>query len=272
MKVAFGSVIYPVAIKYLQDFFESLKKQTVQDFDIVLINDNVSQKIIMKELEKYFKIFRQRLIIINPDKDGLKPYQLRIELLRQVKKRGYQLLILGDCDDCCSNERIEYILNQYMEKATFFYNELRSFADESIMPKLPQRTDSIEQIMEQNYLGLTNTAISMDKLSVEFVNSLEDGKTNIFDWYLFSRILLSGGYGKKIENTCTYYRIYSDNLAGVCTQSVNDLEKERKIKIQHYQILKKYDMRYERLIEKYKNLEIQPGDNKEKVFWWGGLQ
>ena len=139
------------------------------------------------------------------------------------------------------------------------------------MPNMPNTTNTILQILECNYLGLTNTALIMSKMSKEFIESLFEGKTQIFDWYLFSRIMLAGGKGEKIDNTVTYYRIYHENVAGIPTNSLEELRKEIEIKIEHYKLLQKYDDAYSSLIVKYCNIVLDTYiDHKETfVFWWG---
>ncbi len=272
MKTAFGSVIYPGALSYLKDFFKSLKNQQNQNFDIILINDGISSSVLLKEFNEYFEFFQQRLKMTETGMRGGEPYQLRIELLHQVKGLAYDLFILGDCDDIFPVHRVGNIIKQYDKRYTFFYNELLDFSNRHVMPELPEITEKIEQIMEFNYLGLTNTALNMNNIKTEFIESLGQGQTNIFDWYLFSRILLNGGTGKRVKDTFTYYRIYDDNIAGMSNGSKEDLEKERAVKIKHYQMLQDYDERYKALLEKYKNVGVQPNGHAERCFWWGRLK
>jgi hypothetical protein len=112
----------------------------------------------------------------------------------------------------------------------------------------------------------------MKQMSNEFIESLREGKTNVFDWYLFSRILLNGGVGKKINNTVTYYRIYEDNIAGLSSYSLKTVEKEKSIKLLHYKLLEKYDVRYTYLLKKYENIDINSSKRdiggNQNHFWW----
>jgi hypothetical protein len=143
------------------------------------------------------------------------------------------------------------------------------------MQELPPKTENVDLILECNYLGLSNCAINMKRISREFVDSLYEGRTEIFDWYLFSRILLNGGKGKRINGTATLYRLYDNNIVGIPKYTKKALEKEKKIKIEHYQLLKKYDSRYLELINKYENTDIvlkQDSASHNKLgYWWDML-
>jgi hypothetical protein len=85
---------------------------------------------------------------------------------------------------------------------------------------------NVDLILECNYLGFTNCAININQISREFIDSLYEGRTEIFDWYLFSRILLNGGKGKRINGTATLYRLYDNNIAGIPKHTKKALEKE----------------------------------------------
>lgn len=273
MKTAIGSVVYSQGLAYISDFLESLKNQSTQDFSIILLNDDIEETIFEKEFSFYIMFFGRRMRVYHTRKKFAQPYKLRIELLKVAKQLDVDLLILCDCDDKCADNRVKENQKGYDTGLSFLYNEFRSFDGKKIMPVMPSITDTIAQIQECNYLGLANTALIMNKMNNDFIESLDEGKTKIFDWYLFSRIVLTGGKGKKIENTVTYYRIYQKNLAGIPSYSLKELEKEIEIKKEHYELLKKYDSTYAELMEKYKNIELNVciGHKVSPVFWWGQL-
>lgn len=272
MKVAVGSVIYTQAESYFHDFFSSIDDQSEKEFDILILNDDVGDSDV---LSYYEQKWGDRLKVISYKERHMEPCQLRIELLKRAKKLGYELLILCDCDDKCPDNRIRSILEQYHGDYTFFYNELRDFNGNQVFPRLPAEIRSIDPILEKNFLGLTNTALAMNQITDSFLDALDEGQTDIFDWYLFSRILLNKGSGLLIEGTYTYYRRHGGNIAGISNGDRGALEKECKVKIQHYGFLEKYDKRYKDLLYYYKNMKI--GEQKEvdhgiKKFWWEWLQ
>lgn len=272
MRVAFGSVVFENAKSYLTDFFDSLVKQTNQEFDILLINDDIPERNLFEEYKEYFEFFKQRVIVIDQTGQSSKPYELRIELIRQAKIKGYDLLILGDCDDIFPENRVENIEKQFDKKYGFFYHELLDFEGSAVMPNLPPVIEGIEPIREANFLGLTNTALNLSLMDADFIDSLAKGTTNVFDWYLFSRLLLSGAAGKKIEQTYTKYRIYDENIAGRSVDTEACLEKERQVKLHHYELLEEYDAGYKLLRKKYEDNLVQKISSEEKSFWWGRLQ
>ncbi len=272
MNIVIGSVIYKQAMKYIDDFLNSLKHQTLQNFDVLLVNDDIDEKDFFISFKKYIHFFGDRIKVIKANSNISQPYLLRIQLLKTVKEFGYAFLVLCDCDDKCALNRIEMSQVNCETERWFFYNELLSFNEEKIMPSMPSITENIFQVAEYNYLGLTNTMLVMKHLSNEFITSLKEGNTKIFDWYLYSRILLAGGTGEKIENTCTYYRIYQENVAGKPTVALSDIRNEKRIKQEHYNLLKKYNPIFEELFNKYNNLDYDCVRRKDNLYWWGILK
>lgn len=269
MKVAVGSVIYNKAFAYLRDFFMSLEKQTDQAFYILLVNDDVPAEklnLLLSEVS-----FRDRIRVVSGDKRML-PFELRIELLKAAQQWGVELLLLADCDDRMSETRVECYKKQGCSECSFFYNEIVDFEDRPVMPCMPERTSAIETIGECNYLGLSNTGLWLSHFDTAFWDSLKEGKTKIFDWYLFSRLLSDGKYGMKIDGCKTIYRIHDENLAGRSEWTLECLKRELDVKKEHYELLKKYDPYYEKLADRYSQLvpdAFFTGQGPDKRFWWG---
>lgn len=268
-RIVVGTVVYKQALEYLTDFLDSLVEQTSQDFDVMILNDNVSFVELKSVVMKYPKIFQKKILLIDKLEKQLEPYVLRIELFKEAFTRNYDLLVIMDCDDKASKNRVECIQQQFESQYTFFYNELRNFEGEMVMPELPRYTLSNQAISECNYLGMSNTTLYLKKLSLDWIESLKEGRTSIFDWYLFARLLLSQATGKKILDAYTYYRIYDQNIAGRNTYSKELLEREVSIKIEHYKLLSGYGDYYKHLLEKYENLDIQHiVIQPENGYWW----
>lgn len=274
MKVTVASVVFWEALAFFDDFVISLQKQDCQEFDVLLINDNIPMDVLADRLKIYKKSFADRLHIVDKSTHKLLPYELRIELLFEALAGGTELLILLDCDDMAKSNRISEVMKQYDGKYDFYYNDLFLLNGMNAMPRLPEITDKIDYLLEHNYLGLSNCAINMKHIKEEFIESLREGVTQVFDWYLFSRMLLAGMTGRRVDNTGTYYRIYVNNTAGLSKYTESELEKERNIKLKHYELLRKYDERYRELIDKYEKLDIgrcRTGTNTGVYFWWGML-
>ena len=212
MKTAVGSVIFEGAEKYLRDFFLSLEMQTDQDFSIIIINDNISSEHLDQIIRQVSPNIKERLSIVDRTQSKLNPATLRVELLREAFYKDIDLLIMLDCDDKASSNRVCCVKEQLDPAYTFFYNELLDFNGNSIMKELPDYTLNYRDIGQSNYLGISNGAIFLKGISQAFIESLGEVETRIFDWYLYSRLLLNEKKGKKINGCYTYYRIYEANL------------------------------------------------------------
>lgn len=79
-----------------------------------------------------------------------------------------------------------------------FYNELLDFNGNSIMKELPDYTLNYRDIGQSNYLGISNGAIFLKGISQAFIESLGKVETRIFDWYLYSRLLLNEKKEKRL--------------------------------------------------------------------------
>ena len=264
-KIIFGSVVYKSAGKYLKDFLTSLEQQGNELFSILLLNDDIGDddlKSIVSPYALHIECIKYR---------NRTPVQLRIELLRQAKLRQADLLILGDCDDYFSHNRVQNIINTYEEHLdkAFFYNDLVNMNGERLMPELPKEVISFENIGEYNFLGLSNTAVNIDKLSYEFIETLKEYHYYIFDWYLYSRILLLGLSGVKVQNCNTIYRLHENNLAGIAEMSYADIEREITVKKQQYECLEKYNFYYALKLQRYQDKnQLEILDKQKQHYWW----
>ena len=122
-----------------------------------------------------------------------------------MKLSGYNLLIMGDIDDLFDKERVFEVVSSYEQNKTisFFYNELLLFDRTRALKNFPYTTNKCEDILQFNYLGLSNNSLNLDILSFDFIESLYGCTSFVFDWYLFSRILCNGGRGLFVEKAKT---------------------------------------------------------------------
>lgn len=272
MRVLIGSVIYPQAMIYISDFINAINGQTFNSFDVLLVNDGIKEEIVQNICSKI-----RRKVVMLPTIEDATVSQNRVALLQGAKNLGYDLAILADVDDSFSQQRVDKIVKSVNEReVSFYYNQLIRY-DNGIpfFKNLPSQIECDEEILESNFLGLSNTAINLNKISDEFIVDLKKGQTQIFDWYLFSRILLRGGNGIYVDGCETFYRIHANNIAGAVKEDQEELEikKEIGIKIDHYSLLKNFGKKYSDLLKKYKEIqESQKYDqyrNQEKNgYWW----
>lgn len=266
MKVAFGTVIYPNAMKYAEEFVNSLNSQTFTQFEALIINDHVEKTLV----DESFGSLKTKNTIIEYDRQ-FTPVELRVMLLLEAMQRDYDVLIIGDFDDCFSEDRVEKVLQTVWENDSysFFYNEITAFDGRHVMPALPTTTDSINCILDYNYLGLSNTAIRLKALDTDFIRSLSEFKDSIFDWYLFSRILLENRTGLFVPDAVSFYRFHEDNLVGEISNNSKKIEYEIQVKKTHYRYLR---ARSPILLNRYNDYIIgnysYTGEDTLH-YWWG---
>lgn len=274
MKVAFGTVLYKKAISYFDEFFQSVINQTNKEFDIVLIIDDLLPEEIAPFIDKNSNEKCNIKTCYSNKKS--KPYELRIQLIEYVKENKYDLLIIGDCDDVFSENRIETIVKEFCvaPNVAFFYNQICLFDNSIVLGELPKVTEHIDQIGEKNYLGLSNTALNMRLLDDNIISDLKQGDTLIFDWYLYSVLLIHGLKGIFVEGALSFYRIHGNNLAGITNLSEDNIKKEITIKIEHYKLLSKHSEYHKKLLRQYQDLIIEQKElyKNNNYYWWNLIQ
>lgn len=272
MKTALSTVIYKQAHPYLQDLLTSVDNQSDKDFDLLIINDNYTKD----ELEEVEKQIQNTVHGINVHIEDLSERKLsiagtRIEMLKTAKRLGYESLVLVDADDTISSTRMESFIKSFeLDKdRVFFYNKFVTETGEDVFKTLPFTVEDIKPIAQANFLGLSNTGIRISRLSDDFLDSLNEGAVAVFDWYLFSRIIMDIGTGAYVDNASTIYRIYNDNTAG----TTRDLNKEYDVKTTHYNNLaKRYDY-FKQLSAKLSKIDKSTLtlSNNHQGYWWSDI-
>lgn len=265
MKVLFGSVVYQGAMGYFDSFINSISKQTEKEFTLLLINDGVSSGYLAEKMKDTGILYE----IVEYDKQ-FTPVELRIRLLEESCQRKADFLIMGDADDTFSEKRVEECVKAFLqnEDAGFVYNALCLFDGSRVMPDLPDMVNKPEDILECNFLGLSNTAIKMRGISLDFINSLNECKSFVFDWYLYSRLLLMGFHGIRVPDAYTFYRVHNNNYAGLPFMTEEAVQKEIEVKRRHYDTLKDYDWKYEKLADCYRENNIVRNPEQRHYYWW----
>jgi hypothetical protein len=277
MKAAFGTVLYKESFKFFKEFAESLNNQDCYDFDVLLLNDNLNNE----ELEKVTSYLKKNVILLYGKQNSSIP-ELRFQLISSAKENGYDLLILGDFDDTFSRNRVSNIISEYDKKISFYYNNLYYYEKQrKFFNYLPLYTTKITDIIEHNYLGLSNTALNLNNINYVLINELNEKTAVVFDWYMYSILLKRGHIGKKVEGCKTYYRIYENNTAGECKNTIEDIYKEIIVKMNHYNILKKFDSKFDELFDFYKELQFDINNGRIDImsyvdkyndYWWGRIK
>jgi glycosyltransferase involved in cell wall biosynthesis len=266
MRICLTTVIYKQAQPYLQDLLDSVDNQSDKDFDLLIINDNYTAEE-LKQLP-----LPENTVLVDLSSKHPSIVETRIEMLKAAKKSGYDLAVLIDADDMASVNRIEaYKKAAELDKTSvFFYNKFVTDKGENVFKTLPKSVTDIRQISQQNFLGLSNTGIRLEVLSEEFLDSLQECLSPVFDWYLFSRLIMDVGSGVYVDNAATIYRIYENNTAG----TNRDLQKELDVKRKHYSILSERYAYFKKLANK---LQAVNEDNlklsiNHQGYWWSDIQ
>lgn len=273
MKTAFATVIYKQARQYLEEFLKSVDRQTDKDFDLLLVNDNYSETE-LKEISRITDSLTISCKIIDISKMDLSIAGTRIEMLQCAKDLGYDLVILGDADDTFSCNRVDKYKKAYWKnkEVAFFYNKLIFDNSKDVFKTMPKRIEGIKALSQCNFVGLTSSAINMKSkvITQEFIDSLKESDSPVFDWYLFSRIVLDNGIGVYVEDTESIYRISDNNMVGVS----RDVKKEYEVKKVHYSNLAKKDKYYKKLLEKLEGLDINKltENPNHQGYWWSDIQ
>ena len=193
-------------------------------------------------------------------------------MLKTAKSLGYDNIVLVDADDTISPTRMESFIKSFeLDKdRVFFYNKFVTETGKDVFKTLPDAVEDIKPIAQANFLGLSNTGIRLTSLNADFLDSLNEGAVAVFDWYLFSRIIMDIGTGAYVDNASTIYRIYDDNTAG----TTRDLNKEYDVKTTHYNNLaRRYDY-FKQLSAKLSKIDKSTLtlSNNHQGYWWSDIQ
>ena len=279
MKVCFGTVIYRQAKPFFKDLVGALSGQSYKDFDVLIANDNydlneLADMGVIDEVGKPRNLvdgLQGSVYFLNLQPLHLSIAQTRLHLIKEAKRLGYELLVIGDADDTFVPTRIE---NHWMgykldKRATFFYNELVTDKGETVLYDLPDMVEDVRPVSQSNFLGMSTTSINLTLVDEEWLDSLAEGDTAVFDWYFYSRILMDIGYGRLVHDAATIYRIHEGNEVGV----THDPEQERSVKLIHYRNLAKRYPYFQHLYDDLSELDLAGLDisHDHHGYWWSNI-
>ncbi|MBD1558476.1 family 2 glycosyl transferase [Vibrio sp. S9_S30] len=230
MKTAVLTTIFPINQGYVRDYFQSLCRQTVQGFDVILINDGYGD--ISRLRSQYPSL---NIIELEPANSVAKN---REYMLQFALRNGYEAVVFADIDDYFSDNRVAHSLSLLAEY-DIVVNDLTSFSGEKELAVciLSSRiTDgdeiNLDFIRDKNVFGLSNTALRLtdiDKGSINFPSSLV-----AVDWYLFSVLLCQSKRAVFTNKAMTYYRQHSSNTVGIGRVTKESLLHSLKVRENHY--------------------------------------
>ena len=266
-KVAIGAVIFPANLEFFEDFLQSLQRQTEKNFRLVLFNDGCDHQ----ELEKQLKPFEAiKYDIVNATKTT--PSEIRVELIEHIKAEQYEIIIFADTDDCFSKDRVASSIEKLKDNVDIVVNDLSLISKDGALirdrvwkNRFSDLKVDLEFLMQQNVLGLGNTAINTKLLQFKI-----QADTNIpfFDWAFYLQLFhhTEGIKCATIEAT-TYYRQHGSNMLGLGAEiTLERLEKLWDIKKRMYSFAKKLDLpNIDMYISKHNSFKKEVLENPERA-------
>jgi hypothetical protein len=274
---------------FVKDFLESVFKQTNQNFELLILSDDVDN---IKEIfDKYN--FGEKIIHLESNVKKLTPIQLRKELINISYDMGADFLIFSDFDESVANNRVDEILT-YIKKYNFVFNDffvvdekLNKIKDKSFFEirNVPDHLMDWRDIKLFNYVGLGSLAINLS--SYDFKSIIIPDYIIAVDWFLVTKVLVDGGCGMKLSNTFANYRQHNNSFVGFnFSLNKEKLSQGLRVKENHYNYFKEYNQEYNTLYSEIIDLKdyiSEVGDNfyidkvnskfdTNKFCWWENIK
>ena len=274
LKIIYGTVIYETRFlnRYLEEFLQSVKNQTYQDFLLLLINDDVSPSRLVDLIDALH--INLELDIVNTN-GALSPARLRERLVQEAYKRDGDLLLFADFDDTVTENRVQEVVRQIGD-FSFSYQDFyivdsgnTIISDRSFYKTrdIPETLDTVMPLMNSNFLGLGGLTLNLRKL--DFANIHIPDDILAVDWFLPTRILLDGGKGREIKGAYSFYRQHSDSFIGIKFKLTDgNFFQGVKVKKAHYNYFatrkNREQKKYRKLFEDICNLEEHLTDKSKR--------
>lgn len=292
-KILYSTVIYPCNDfdRFIKDYLASVFNQTKQNFDLLLVLDNVEIEKVEKYLSEYNKINKK--VFIRNFKEDFTPIELRKKQIDLAYELEFETLILSDFDENVALNRVEEIIKNidgYALAFNDFYvvdKDLKKISETSFFQirTIPKELTSYKDILEFNFIGLGSIALNLKKFNY---NNLEFPKNiKALDWYIATKVLLSGCKGITLYNTYANYRQHESSFVGFDFRlNKEKLEQGLAIKIVHYNSLIGYNDAFKDLynemielkkyfenngMDKYINL-VNTKFDTSKFCWWENIK
>lgn len=246
------TVIFPQNIIYFDDFINSINNQSLQKFDLILINDGVDSLFFEQKKSSIKCPFK----VINVVDDI--PYgKIREFGIHEVIKMGYDNVVFADSDDIMSHNRVELSLKALNDYPIVFndltlINSLGTTLKENIWRKrLVNKTLNKSFLLDKNVVGLGNSAIRTCKLKGIIIPD----RIIATDWFIFSKII-NDDEAYFLSECTTLYRQHNFNSVG-CHDliTIERLKYILSVKEIHYSELCHYDTIYNILLNGINLLE-----------------
>ncbi|WP_029846620.1 NeuD/PglB/VioB family sugar acetyltransferase [Vibrio parahaemolyticus] len=229
-KTAVLTTIFPINEEYVHDYFNSLEHQTVQGFDVILVNDGFGDLNVFKNLYS-------NLNIIELESAG-NIAKNREVMCQFALKNQYEAAVFADIDDHFSENRIAHSLELLREYDVVVndltaFNENKELAVQILSSRITDGDEiSLDFIRDKNLFGLSNTAIRLVGLEAD---TFRFPRTLIaVDWFLFTRLLYQSKRAVFTNQAITFYRQHQENTVGIGDVTKESLKQSLKVRETHY--------------------------------------
>lgn len=259
------TVVFPQNEPYLEPFFDSVFNQSSDQFDFLIINENV-------DLRPY-KIIPSRTII---EHDFGTPLENRLKTIKYAQEHGYDYVLWQDSDDICFKDRIATIVAecQKNEKTDIIVHDMSIIdslgdlvQDFFVGKRFINRQIVFDDIKYFNFIGFGNMAVRVSALPKKFFIPTS---VKIVDWWITSCLLLKGAAVKFLNKTLSAYRQYNRNMAALNISNKETFMKQLDLLLNHYQNLleenidiKSYRSELEKHFNKINMVRNNFSDNEE---------
>ncbi len=228
------TTVYPEGMKYLRDWYLSVKSQSTDNFDILIGCDRLSPE---KAQQAMGGCIQAEWIIRKSDET---PVQFRERAVEGLINK-YSKIIFVDSDDVLCPDRIK-TSQEFLENHDVYGCSMQVI-DESgcVLPitfKFPGSLRLDALLFKNNVFGLTNTAYR----SVILANCLPFPKNVVLlDWFIVTKAMLNGADLYFDEDVNMKYRQHSQNTARIVPPFTEEIIlKSTELVTNHYDFLLTY--------------------------------
>jgi glycosyltransferase involved in cell wall biosynthesis len=253
------TVVYPECEPYLEQFFNSVKAQDTDGFELMVLNDG------LENLERYTGRLHNRIEEIQVS-----------GTIADVRRRGIQLLtdrpfdtiVFADADDYISTDRIRKSA-EALDRYDIYINDLTTVThDKKTITKyyLSKRLNAPFEvpagfILKKNIIGLGNTSVRRSALRDIPIPS----GTIAVDWMIFTDMLLRGASAVFKTDSVSYYRQHEENTAGLKNLSVEKINQGITVQIQNASFFADRSDSHKNHLDKLLELKAFLADNSNNI-------
>lgn len=221
------TVVYPGCIKFWGDFIASVESQDYQPFDLVLLNDGVT------DVHRQLPNGNINMIVI-PASGSIA--EIREQGIRWLIDSRYDTIIFADADDYFSKNRVRTSI-EMIQQADIYVNDISMVSSEGLLLEdkyFSNRLNNgiypdIEFLVNRNIMGLGNTAVRREAL-----RGIEIPKDTVaVDWLLFTDLLLNDRAAVFSNDAVTFYRQHEANTIGLGKPDEKRIMKSIEVQSRH---------------------------------------